>query len=226
MKLTVIGDVHGKVKTYQKIVRRLPAGQPSIQCGDMGIGFPGIGLHKMEAQHGWFRGNHDKPEKCRMTTNYMGDWGFKPEWSLFWLAGAFSIDREWRTVNVDWWPDEQLGYEELGRATDAYIAAKPRYVVSHEAPQKVGAVLLADLIGPYFAAKGDCVQSRTAQALQSMLEFHQPEEWVFGHYHIDKTFRLHLPNLGKTKFTCVSELSQYELEINPANHGAIEGERD
>lgn len=218
MKIVCIGDIHGKTKAYQKIVRRLPESVPSIQLGDMGIGFPGVGLHKMEPHHGWFRGNHDNPEKCRKTTNYIGDWGFKPEWSLFWISGAFSIDREWRIQGETWWIDEQLSYDELGKATDAYIAAKPRYVLSHEAPQKAGAILLSDLIGPYSAAKGGCVQSRTAQALQSMFEFHQPEEWVFGHYHVNKSFEM-----GGTKFTCVNELSQYQLEINPANNG-VSGE--
>ncbi len=229
MRLVCIGDVHGKTKEYQKIVRRLPEGQPSVQLGDVGIGFPGVGLHKMAEHHQWFRGNHDNPEKCRATTNYIGagsDWGFKPELSLFWMAGAFSIDRGWRTEGVDWWPDEQLSYDELGKAIDAYIAAKPRYMLSHEAPTKVGMILLADLIGPYFAAKGECPNSRTAQALQSMFESHKPEEWVFGHYHVDKSLELNGPAEfpWRTKFTCVAELSQYELEINPEklNHGAPE----
>lgn len=207
MKLTVIGDVHGKTKTYQKLVRKL-GDQHSVQIGDMGIGFKGVGLHKMPAQHRWFRGNHDDPAKCKLNPNYLGDYGFDAEWNTFWLAGAHSIDREMRIEGVSWWKDEQLSYAELDAAITLYIASKPKYVLTHEAPQKAGAILLADLIGPYFAAKSDCIQSRTSQALQSMFEFHKPKEWVFGHYHVNKSFML-----DGTKFTCVAELSKYELDI-------------
>lgn len=207
MSIVVIGDVHGKTGQYQKMLRQKYADRETIQVGDMGIGFSGVGLHPMTPNHKWFRGNHDDPAKCRLNKNYMGDWGFDLDKDLFWIAGAFSIDREWRTEGVSWWVDEQLSYQQLGEAIDAYIKAKPKYVLSHEAPQKAGAILLADLIGPYFAAKGDCIQSRTSQALQSMFDFHQPKEWIFGHYHVNKSFKL-----KDTKFTCVAELSTYELE--------------
>jgi hypothetical protein len=73
-------------------------------------------------------------------------------------------------------------------------------MLSHEAPAKAAEVLLYNLEGPYFAAKGGCVNSRTAQALMHMLDQHQPEKWVFGHYHVDKTF--YVPGF-KTEFICV-----------------------
>jgi len=207
VKIIIIGDVHGKTTTYQKIIRRLPEGQRTIQCGDMGIGFKGVGLHEMSPEHKWFRGNHDNPEPCRQNPNYLGDWGFLETDSLFWLAGASSIDQASRVEGISWWPDEQLSYGELLQAIELYEKVKPKYVVSHEAPLRVGRFMLSTLIGPYFAAKGECCNSRTAQALQAMFEAHQPKEWVFGHYHVDKQFELE-----GTKFTCVAELSQYELE--------------
>ena len=74
-------------------------------------------------------------------------------------------------------------------------------------------------MGTYFSAKQECCTSRTSQTLQSMLEFHQPEEWVFGHYHVDKTFFL---QGCRTKFTCVAELSQYELKTDDKQKSAIE----
>jgi len=206
MSIVLIGDVHGKTGTYQKIVRRLPEGQRSIQIGDMGIEFNGVGLHEMPLEHRWFRGNHDCPEKCRANKNYLGDYGYLEADRLFYIAGAVSIDHEMRVEGISWWRDEELSYLELKAAIDLYAEKKPRYVISHEAPSSAGRVLLVDLIGQYFAAKGDCCNSRTANALQCMLELHQPKERVFGHYHIDKSFEL----LG-TKFTCVAELSRYEL---------------
>jgi hypothetical protein len=209
--IVLIGDVHGKTGTYQKMIRRMPPGQRTIQLGDMGIGFPYAGLHKMPDEHKWFRGNHDNPEKCRLNYNYLGDFGYLPEDRLFWLAGAFSIDRAWRVQGETFWIDEELSFEELGKAVHLYNQVKPEFVISHEAPARAGRALLDDLMGPYFSAKQECCNSRTSQALQIMLEAHQPKEWVFGHYHVNKTFQV---SQIETKFTCVAELSTYELNTD------------
>lgn len=98
MSLILIGDVHGFTKTYQKWLRQnLDPSQRTLQIGDMGLGFAGVGLHPMEENHKFFRGNHDSPEKCRAHKNYLGDYGFLEADSLFYIAGAWSIDRAYRT---------------------------------------------------------------------------------------------------------------------------------
>jgi hypothetical protein len=214
--IVIIGDVHGKVETYQKIIQRMPEGQRSVQIGDMGLGFKGVGLHEMPDCHKWFRGNHDNPEKCRANKNYLGDYGYLPEDKLFWLAGAFSIDRDYRVEGISWWRDEELSIEELGKAVNLYEETKPEYVLSHECPSEAATFMLQRLAsergdGAYFNAKRDCVNSRTAQALQIMYEIHPPKEWIFAHYHRDMAF--HLKQDSRTKFICVGELSQYVLEI-------------
>lgn len=208
MTITIIGDVHGKTQQYQKMLRQHYSGQRTIQIGDMGIGFSGVGLHEMPPNHKWFRGNHDNPTKCRLNKNYLGDYGYLPEDKLFWLAGAFSIDRAWRVEGISWWPDEELSFQELDKAIGLYAQVKPKYVLSHECPARVARSLLDGLMGPYFSAKADCSMSRTAQALQAMFEIHQPKEWVFGHYHVDKSFEI-----NGTLFTCVAELSTYDLNV-------------
>lgn len=204
-EILIIGDVHGFTGTYQKFIRRLPEGQRSVQIGDMGLGFAGVGLPApgqppLDDNHKFFRGNHDSPGKCREHKNYLGDYGYLPNDGIFWLAGAWSIDRAWRIEGASWWADEELSYQELGKAIDLYAQVKPRFVLSHEAPAKAAIVLLSGLLGPYFLAKGECAHSRTAQALEAMLSFHQPKKWIFGHYHVDKEF--HTPGYD-TKFICV-----------------------
>ena len=148
--------------------------------------------------------------KCRENKNYLGDYGYLPEDRLFWLAGAFSIDKDYRIPGISWWEDEELSYSELETAIALYAEKKPEYVLSHECPARAGRALLDGLMGPYFSAKGDCCTSRTSQALQAMFEIHQPKEWVFGHYHVDKQFKL---AGSDTLFTCVAELSTYELNV-------------
>lgn len=215
--IIVIGDVHGFTSTYQKFIRRLPPGQRTIQVGDMGLGFAGTGLHQMSNDHKFFRGNHDSPEECRAHKNYLGDYGYLPEAGIFYLAGAWSIDRDMRVEGETWWRDEELGYIELSKAIELYEQVKPRFVLSHEAPSKAGKTLLYNLVGPYFAEKLACSGSRTAEALQQMLDHHAPEQWVFGHYHLDKQF--YTPGFT-TKFVCVGGMMQsgepphtYDLEL-------------
>lgn len=208
MSIKIIGDVHGKTGDYKRIVQNMQPGQRSIQVGDMGLGFRGVVLHEMSDDHKFFRGNHDDPAKCRASRYYLGDWGYSEKDSLFWIAGAFSIDRAWRTPMETWWPDEELSYPELADAIMLYEQVKPKYVLSHEAPAAAASILLAKLMGPYFTAKADCANSRTSVALQTMLDLHQPKEWVFGHYHVSDQFIFR-----NTKFTCVPELGVYDLEI-------------
>jgi hypothetical protein len=215
-KIVCIGDVHGKTRQYQKMIHRRFANRRTIQLGDMGVGFKGVGLHKMNegkfpGEHGWFRGNHDNPEKCWQTHNYMGDCGWLPKDKLFWVAGAFSIDRDMRIEGISWWRDEELSYSMLDTLIQDYERLKPDFVLSHEAPAKAGAVLLHTVSGDYFASKSACLNSRTSSALQCMLDLYQPKEWVFGHYHVSRSFTV--PKY-KTKFTCVGELDTYELDTS------------
>jgi predicted phosphodiesterase len=211
MKISIIGDIHGKTESYQNILCNLPDGQRSIQVGDLGLGFKGVFLPELSEQHKWFRGNHDNPEKCRAHANYLGDYGYLPEDKLFWLAGAYSTDRLYRIEGISWWPDEELSIEELGKAVNLYEETKPEYVLSHECPTEAAVWILQSLGLIQGNRRSSDANSRTAQALQIMYEIHQPKVWVFGHFHVDKTF--HLKQNSRTEFHCVGELSQYVLEI-------------
>jgi predicted phosphohydrolase len=211
MRKIIIGDVHGKTDQYQKMLRQRFSTEQTIQIGDMGFGFPRTpGLHKdiMGDNHKWFRGNHDDPAKCRATIGYLGDYGFLPEDNLFYIAGAYSIDYMWRIPGHSWWPDEELSWTELDAAIELYKEKKPRFVISHEAPGSVAAWLLQTVVPGFRPEK--LVQTRTGSAMDRMLDYHRPEEWVFGHYHIDKSFEL-----KGTKYTCVNELSSYILTDEP-----------
>ncbi len=211
--IKIVGDVHGKTGDYKRIVRDMPARQRSIQIGDMGVGFSGVVVHDMSQDHKWFRGNHDNPEKCRKHPNYLGDYGYFPEDSLFWMAGAYSIDKMYRQIGVSWWPDEELIYSDMDKAIKLYKEVKPDYVLSHDAPASIGRMLLADLIGPSaLSVDNDGTRSKTSEALQEMFDSHQPKEWVFGHWHVNKTI-----NFKATKFTCVPELGVYDLDIYAKN---------
>lgn len=206
-KLTIIGDVHGHIDRYLRIIADC---KESIQVGDMGLGFKGVFLPHVEQRHRFFRGNHDSPTLCRNHPNYLGDYGYDAERGIFWMAGASSIDRFMRMEGVSWWRDEELYGKDLDAAMRLYEKSKPRIVLSHECPKSANNALLNRLKGEYFLAKQECGASSTCKAMQVMLETWQPERWIFGHYHIDSEFTV--PDVP-TQFRCVAELSTCVLEV-------------
>ena len=218
MKISFIGDVHGKTNQYQKMLRRRFAGQRTFQLGDMGVGFgrgEAGGLHvdiMNSGDHKWIRGNHDNPELCQRLTDrgYAGDVGYWPEDKLFFLGGAYSIDHAWRIPGKSWWAAEELSYPELAKAIDFYTQVKPEIVATHECPSRISEYMLQVVIPGFRNEKLECVGSRTAAALQQMLDAHQPKEWVFGHYHVTKSFQV-----KDTKFTCINELDVYTITDEP-----------
>jgi len=175
----------------------------------VGLGFRGVtvfpdgvmasGLHK------FIRGNHDDPTKHYRHRHYLGDYGYDESTGIFWLSGGFSIDRQWRVPMVSWWPGEELSSSELDKAFELYVKSKPRFVISHEAPLNAATWLLT-MVAPGFRPE-KIVTTRTGQKMEYMLDFHKPEKWIFGHYHIDKTF-----TFSGVEYTCVNELSTYLLD--------------
>lgn len=207
-KLRVIGDVHGKFSRYREIIRDVPF---SIQVGDMGVGFINHGgipsanppFDAMsQGRHLFLRGNHDSPSACRKHRYWITD-GSMVDGKIFCLGGAVSIDRAYRTQGLDWWPDEECSYEELQRHIDTYATVKPDVVISHECPESV-----ADEIMARHNMQKIADGSRTRQALQAMLEIHQPRQWYFGHWHRSQSFCV-----GSTYFCCLAELEYVDIEV-------------
>lgn len=191
--MLVIGDVHGKVNEYWKIVQK-NKGNKSIQCGDFGF----------KTQHDWFLqnidfnlnkicfGNHDyfpylnMPHSC-------GNFQFFEDQSIFTVRGAYSIDQYHRTEGRDWFSNEELNYSEFHDLIDYYLEVKPNVVISHDAPHSIRQTLF-----------GITDKSTTSNGLQAMFENHQPDLWIFGHHHQSKDV-----NINRTRFICLKELETF-----------------
>jgi len=206
-----IGDVHGKTKQLGELLSKLDKTQVAFQVGDMGLGFRDVSLDEYDpGEFRFIRGNHDSPEACRKHPNYAGDYGYLEHLELFFIGGVYFIDGPpYRTPGVSWWEDEQLSYDDLITAQRLYLKVKPRIVVTHEAPTLAAEELLRPMLirsnNGYYDAKMECGTSRTSRFLQTMQTLHHPEHWYFGHYHVDREFKL----LGTT-FHCLAELSVKE----------------
>lgn len=183
-----IGDVHGKLASYKKIIAGC---EESIQLGDFGVGF--CDFKQEEIKHRFVRGNHDNPELCKKYANWIPDGTY--ENGMFVLGGGFSTDRAMRTPGIDWWADEELSYPQLMDMIVAYENLQPEVVCSHVCPTTI-AMLAFNVDG----------KSRTQQAMDVMFKLHKPALWVFGHHHksIDKKF------MG-TRFICLGELQFIDI---------------
>ena len=172
-----LGDTHSKPYHPPK---------NTIHVGDMGVGF---GVEPLDCY--FIHGNHDNPDLCKQYPNFLGRYGYLEldGFNIFFVSGAYSIDKHLRTIGVDWWENEQLSYIEMTKMLSLYHGAD--IIVSHDCPSS---------LYPKLGIKGKT--SLTANALQMLLESPQkPKQWFFGHHHVSREFYHYGVN-----FRCLAEL--------------------
>ncbi len=191
--MLVIGDVHGKVDNYWKILQKHKG--TSIQVGDFGF----------KKQHDWHLKNIDHSQHQINFGNH-DDYTYLYEphslsnfsvstTGLMTIRGAYSIDKAYRTENLDWWANEELNYDEMQNAIDFYNFNKPKIIISHDCPHEARQQL--------FGING---KSITSNGLQVMFENHQPDLWIFGHHHCRKN-----EIINGTRFICLEELGTFVI---------------
>jgi hypothetical protein len=129
--------------------------------------------------------------------------------TIFACGGAMSVDKEDRCIDIDWWPQEVLTYEEERRALDQLdlVDWEVDYVVSHTCPSRVLLDFFeVDTTGVY----NGLVKYRDPVAkffdfLDNRLYF---KEWHFGHLHQDRRY---IDNGGDI-YQCHYNNSPYELK--------------
>lgn len=197
--ISFVGDCHGNFKRLHHIINWTTI--PIIQLGDLGIGFPdGCGgvtdFRSMSAQFMFLRGNHDNPELCSKNNHYLGDFGIDKRTGVFFVSGAYSIDKQSRTIGTTWWELEELPRNIMEIALEFYCKRQPNIVASHDCPYSVYKHLGYPKVE----------KSRTNQFFDVMLEHWKPNYWVFGHHHYNWTKRI-----DNIQFICVGELEQIEV---------------
>lgn len=191
--ITLIGDIHGHFKIYKRLIANRPK---TIQLGDFGIGFPDWVPFNLAPQHQFIRGNHDNPETAKDHPNYLGDYGFLPEENIFYISGADSIDAYKRHLGIDWWHEEQLGYQDLKAMMTLYASVKPKTIISHDCPEE---------IFPHLGCPTH-IKSRTQQAMNQLLTIHRPKYWIFAHYHVSVK-----KSIDNTLYTCLNTFETLEF---------------
>lgn len=217
-----IGDVHGKWAAYRALIEASP--YPTIQVGDFGWGFHDSETYvvpedvswahhaagwtvsefvvdkAMKPSHRYIRGNHDNPEHCRNHDRCIPDGTIED--GVMFVGGALSIDKDFRTENWDWWQDEELSYEEGQKVIDAYKAARPRVMVTHDFPEHAARELFAF----YDDSRN---RSRTRDILEACVVEHQPKLWIGGHWHVARDQTIYW-----TRYVCLPELAYVDVDLD------------
>ncbi len=209
--LRLIGDVHGKQTKYLEIANKSVY---SIQLGDMGFDYSFIEQNLSSDHHKILGGNHDNytvenGKFSNQPSHFLGDFGVYsiPEFGdIFYVRGGNSIDKEYRTEGVNWWPLEEITLQQTQEALSFYKKHKPNFVITHECPTD-----LLDYVGmpKEQALEWGIEPSITAKLLQSMFEFHQPAIWCHGHHHKSMFIKY-----GSTTFISLGELAYIDFFKN------------
>ena len=213
-KKYLLGDIHGYWGVIaQHIMHYLEKNIAYIQVGDFGIGFNSVEkegerlkelnkiLDEYECDLYVIRGNHDNPAKCKVHPNWIRDGHYDDSLRMMFLGGGYSVDRHLRVEGRDWWPDEEMRLSEYYELLIKYEEEKPRVMVTHDCPE------IEELMLPLIGANS-LITTRTGQVFRSMWHAHQPDIWVFGHYH--KSLDMFI---GNTRFICVDQMQFKDLDI-------------
>lgn len=173
----IIGDVHGKTGIFENVIKDA---EYSLQLGDFGFrtAWKWLNANCNPDNHKILLGNHE--EFPHITSHSIGHYGMHnlAGMEFFFVRGAFSVDKRFRTENVSWWAEEELSFKDLMDALDIYTQVKPDIMITHDCPGNVYGVSW-DLF------KRPWIPNRTSQVLQEMFERHQPKLWIFGHWHLN-----------------------------------------
>ena len=210
-QLRLIGDMHSQNELYLQKLDGIPY---SLQVGDLSIyGFDFLTECGVEPEkHKFIGGNHDNYNVIGDSPHHLGDYGVwsVPEFGdIFYIRGAWSIDKKFRTPGLDWWPEEELTHEECEKALELYKEVKPKFVVSHECPLDIVQFVTNPIFAHNMGFSNSIIHTNTNVILQRMREFHAPKIHVFGHYHK----KLDIVANG-VRYVCLPEFGVLDLPKN------------
>ena len=218
--IRIIGDCHGHVdkpvgskhtpldvraegRTYLNTIK---SADHSIQVGDLGFSRDwGIVKGQVDgSRHKILGGNHDDYNwiENHKPQSYLGDFGhwFFSNFHFFFIRGADSVDKHYRTLGMNYWHQEHLNTKQALEAKCSYIEAKPKIMISHDIPFS---------LYPNFITNDWKIENvnPTATLLDECYENHQPDVWIFGHHH-NNSIQQH----GKTTFICLNEMCYIDID--------------
>ena len=90
---------------------------------------------------------------------------------VLFMGGAESIDKLWRTLGYDWFPEEIITQKDLMNLPDIEVDI----FITHTCP-----IELVNDLRKYYPEKG---YEPSNDALSMLWEIYKPKLWFFGHWH-------------------------------------------
>lgn len=190
MKILITGDVHNEFGYLNKLINKKKPDMV-ICCGDFGY-WPRIQslkkLSDIKLQSAekllWCDGNHEDHWSLRQrkTDEIAPNIFYMPRGSMYtlddgrtilFMGGAVSIDKGWRTIGVDWFPEEIISQKDFENLPD--FNTRIDIVVSHTCPK-----CLVEKMIKYRPEKN---YEPSNAALSRLLDIFKPSLWFFGHWH-------------------------------------------
>lgn len=199
-----LGDIHGKFNIISEFIIKYDITNNNIiQVGDFGIGFHPTEfillneLNTLLLNNNVFlyviRGNHDDPfyfsPPCNNYTNiiFIQDWTYLTieNKTILFIGGAISIDRNHRTLNLNYWLNENIT-----PIPNDFIYKPCDIIVSHDCPLIAYPYIDKNL--SFFknneSLYNDCYNQRIV--LNNVWENIKPNKWIYGHYHKSNKVRV------------------------------------
>jgi hypothetical protein len=198
--IVLLGDNHGQ---YGRIFDRIDQMKISdcilISVGDNGFGFPGFGLNYLDKLNDRFkergieflaiRGNHCDPEFYSSGYSWSN---LKPledyttmvingeTWQF--VGGAISVDRKYRTPNLDYWKDEIFIFDK-DKAVNCDV------LITHSAPPWIGPNHKGQFVESFYdkdpTLKQELIDERKLH--QDLMDICKPSKHFCGHFHRSET---------------------------------------
>ena len=112
--------------------------------------------------------------------------------NVLFVGGAYSIDKQWRKIGWDWFPEETITQKDIENLPEVRIDI----VISHTCPLEFQDELMT-------SDDGRCRQKfkdPSMLALSYILKKYSPPLWYFGHFHFYKSGRT-----NGTAWTCLNK---------------------
>jgi len=111
--------------------------------------------------------------------------------NIMFMGGAFSIDKEYRRIGIDWFPEETITQKDLMGLPDVKVDV----LISHTCSKELLPEMLR--VNPWKTT------DPSNDALSEVWKQYKPDLWYFGHWHQYKTGTLETTRwycLGATGF--------------------------
>lgn len=120
--------------------------------------------------------------------------GFRWEWhgkTWMGLGGAYSIDQQWRTPQVSWWPEEWITDRELEHASRPGTVD---FMLTHDVPWGVDVPSLRKTTGEGWPERDVRQSDLHRKLLRTVVDAVKPTYLFHGHYHCRYDGILPLPD--------------------------------